>query len=100
VDLPATLLGLLGADPAAREDWSLGHDLLDPPASRLLVVAGWDELGLVVDGGILYLPLEGHKGSVEAYLPDWTPHPSEDEFLRQHAPDTARLLLECRRFLR
>jgi membrane-anchored protein YejM (alkaline phosphatase superfamily) len=100
VDLPATLLELLGADPAARADWSLGHHLLDPPESRLLVVAGWDELGLLVDGGILYLPLEGHKGSVEGYLPDWTPHPEEDEFLRANAGATARLLVECRRFLR
>jgi membrane-anchored protein YejM (alkaline phosphatase superfamily) len=53
IDLVPTLLELLGADPRERAQWSLGENLLAPPAERVRVVAGWDSLGLHVDDAIL-----------------------------------------------
>jgi uncharacterized protein len=100
VDLPPTLLELVGANPADRPNYSSGVNLLDPPAKRTRIVAGWKEVALWVEGGAIYVPLEGYRGAAEAYGYDWKPHADGDAFLEAHADATAALARECRRFLR
>lgn len=100
LDLVPTLLETLGVPEAERSNYTTGVNLLDPPARRARCVAGWQELGLVLEDGIAYLPLAGYRGGVEAFGFDWKPHPSGDEFLRAHAVDTAELARDSRRFLR
>jgi membrane-anchored protein YejM (alkaline phosphatase superfamily) len=103
VDVAPTLLELLGADlsgASGRASWSQGESLLDPPVARERIVAGWQEVALWVDGGILRVPLEGHRGFVEALTTRWKPHPDADAFLAAHGPSMLRLARECRRFLR
>ncbi len=100
IDLAPTLLEMLGVDAALRSKYSVGFNLLDPPASRLRVIAGWQELGLWLDGGILYIPMEGHKGLVEAYGYDWKPLSDEASLISAGKASLAQLSEECRRFLR
>jgi len=45
LDVPATLLALLGVD-AAPENYSLGHDLFGPERRADCLVADWDELAV------------------------------------------------------
>lgn len=100
LDLAPTLLEQLGADPAQRGQWTQGLSLLDPPAARVRAIASWDEMALWTDGGILRIPIEGHRGGIEAYDARWQRLADEDAFVRAHAADIARLAQECRQFLR
>jgi hypothetical protein len=64
------------------------------------VISGWDEAGLWTEQGILRVPLEGHRGSVEALGFDWQPLQGEDALLAQSGPVLKSLAEACRRFLR
>jgi len=56
LDLPATVLGLLGvANPPS--DYSLGYDLLHGPARTSTVVSGWDDLAYIDGDHKVVLPL-------------------------------------------
>ncbi len=100
IDLAPTLLEMLGVDAELRGKYSVGSNLLAPPNTRLRVIAGWQELGLWLDGGILYIPMEGHKGLVEAYGYDWKPLGDEAALISAGKASLAQLSEECRRFLR
>ncbi|MEO6710244.1 MAG: sulfatase-like hydrolase/transferase [Planctomycetota bacterium] len=100
IDLAPTLLELLGVDASLRGKYSLGGNLLAPEASRLRVIAGWQELGLWLEGGILRIPMEGHKGLVEAYDYNWKPLPEEAALQGSEKTVLRNLGEECRRFLR
>jgi membrane-anchored protein YejM (alkaline phosphatase superfamily) len=100
VDVAPTLIEMLGADPATRAEWSQGENLLAPRATRERVVAGWQEVAVWVDGGILHVPLEGHKGFVSARDAHWRILADEDAFKAAHAGAIAELARACRRFLR
>jgi membrane-anchored protein YejM (alkaline phosphatase superfamily) len=100
VDLPVTILELLGADPSGRADWALGENLLAPLEHRDRIVAGWQHVGVWVDEGVLYVPLEGHKGSVNALDWDWKPHPDAAAVEKRHAGAVRELALASRRFVR
>jgi membrane-anchored protein YejM (alkaline phosphatase superfamily) len=100
IDLVPTLLEQLGVDPSRRGDYSTGVNLLEPPAQRSRVIAGWQDVGVWVDGGILYIPMEGHKGLVEAYGYDWKLL-TDDRAVIQGAQSALKQLgEESRRFLR
>ncbi len=100
VDLAPTILEALGADRAMRTQWSQGENLLDPPVHRDRVIAGWQEVAVWVDGGILHVPLEGHRGLVAARDANWRGLVNENEFLLANGQAIARLARECRAFLR
>ncbi len=100
VDLVPTLLEAVGVPASSRGSYSNGESLLAPPAQRVRVIAGWEELGLWLPGGILRVPLEGSRGGIEPLAYDWTPHPDGDAFVRANTPALAALAEACRRFLR
>lgn len=88
-----------------RGGWYPVADQLALAGRRPRALASWDELALWIDGeagpsGILRIPIEGHRGLVEAYDAQWKRHPDEDAFVREHSAAVARLALDCRRFLR
>jgi membrane-anchored protein YejM (alkaline phosphatase superfamily) len=100
VDLPATLLELLGADPTAREGYCLGGNLLAPLSERRRVIGGWNELGLWVPGGILRIPLSGFAFDVEVYDRGWHLITDDRAILKQEDGALQGLAEECNRFLK
>jgi membrane-anchored protein YejM (alkaline phosphatase superfamily) len=100
IDLAPTLLELLGADAASRPNWSQGENLLNLPEQRHRVFCGWQEAAIEVPGGFLHVPLEGHKGLVEALDTAWKPHPEGDAFTRRHGLLIRDLAQDFRHFLR
>lgn len=71
LDVPCTILELLGVHPSVRSGYTLGENLLAPPAERARVVAGWSEIGVWTDAGIFRLPLDAEAGPIEVYDRDW-----------------------------
>ena len=53
-----------------------------------------------VPGGILRVPLEGHKGFVEAYDLSWNRLDDEGGLIRESGAAIGELARACRRFLR
>jgi uncharacterized protein len=100
VDVPCTLLELLGADPALRSQWTLGRSLLDPDPGRRRIVGGWDDAGLIAPGGIVYVPLESYGGMLQGYDAHWKPLADDLELIRAEGPALLELALDCKRFLR
>lgn len=101
LDLAATLLELLGADPAQRASWTLGENLLDPKPRGGRVVAGWEHLGLVTDEGTFRIPMGCDSSfDVEFFDARWRFAPDQVEAYREHTEELERLAAECRAFLR
>ena len=100
IDVPCTLLELLGADPALRSQWSLGRSLLDPDPERRRIVSGWDDAGLIAPGGIVYVPLQSYGGMLQGYDAHWKPLPDDLALIRAEGPALLELALDCKRFLR
>ncbi len=100
IDVPCTLLELLGADPALRSQWTLGRSLLDPDPERRRIVGGWDDAGLIAPGGIVYVPLESYGGMLQGYDAHWKPLPDDLALIRAEGPALLELALDCKRFLR
>lgn len=101
LDVACTLLEALGAERETRANWTLGRNLLDPAPDRRRVVAGWRELGLWTEDGILRVPLVDRPSfDVELYDYDWRLVADDRAGLRRQADALAQLAYECRRFLR
>jgi uncharacterized protein len=101
VDLPATVLELLGADPGSRAGWTLGGSLFDPPAERARVAAGWSDVGLWTASGIFRVPLdEDARWLTEVYDDRWHPLDDPRPAFERERPALERLVEECTRFLR
>jgi membrane-anchored protein YejM (alkaline phosphatase superfamily) len=100
VDFAPTILEALGVAPALRAEWSQGENLLAPLALRDRIVAGWHEVAVWADGGILYVPLEGYRGQVEARDERWRPLADERGFIAAHAATIGELARTFRYFLR
>ncbi|MDP6409366.1 MAG: sulfatase-like hydrolase/transferase [Planctomycetota bacterium] len=99
-DLPATLLELLGADPAEREHWSQGGNLLAPPAERPLVVAGWEHLGLILGGEVFRVGIEARSPlDVAVFDRAWRPVADPAGAYLREFPRIEDLARECTRFL-
>lgn len=99
VDVPATLLEMLGADPTARRGYSVGQNLFAPPPDRRRVIGGWNELGLWVPEAIVRIPLAGYAFDVQVFDRGWTLVPEDAEILRREASTLERVAEECNRFL-
>jgi hypothetical protein len=100
VDIPATLLELLGADPTARDGYTTGGNFLAPVSARRRVVAGWNELGVWVPDGIIRVPLAGHAFDVEVYDRGWNLIADDAAILRGEEATLRQVAEECNRFLK
>ncbi len=99
LDVPATLLELLGADPGARALWCLGENLLDPPAERARVLSGWSDLGLVLGDEIYRIPFEPMAREIEVYDRGWSLLSDSLQRVRAHRSEIEALARECTHFL-
>ncbi len=100
LDLPATILERLGADPAVRGDWTLGEDLFTPLAQRDRSVSGWAHLGLHTGSGIFRVRMGGtHAFDVELFEADWTLADEQGPACERERDALDRLARESRRFL-
>jgi uncharacterized protein len=100
LDLPATLLELMGADRAVRDGWTLGEDLRAPLVQRDRSVAGWEHLGLYTDSGIFRVRMGGTHGfDVEVFELDWTLAGDQAGAWAEEGEALGRLSRESRRFL-
>lgn len=100
LDVPATLLELLGADPALRASYTCGATLLDPPEQRVRVLSGWNELGLWTDDAIIRIPLSLFEFDLECYDYEWHFLAEDSDVLLRHADGLQELAADCNRFLR
>lgn len=101
LDLPATLLELLGADPAIRSKWSLGDTLLKSHSvNRQRVVSGWDKVALWTGEGILVVPLQGNFTSfdIQLYSYQWEHLLEDEQVIARHTAALKRLAEGCNRF--
>lgn len=100
LDIPATLLEYMGADPALRDDWTLGRSLFDPLAQRRRVVASWTEVGVVSEVGLLRVPRsQAHSGATSVWSHGWRPLEDQQAAFAALAGELERLDEECNRFL-
>jgi membrane-anchored protein YejM (alkaline phosphatase superfamily) len=99
LDFAPTLLEALGADPALRARWCLGENLLSPLPERERVMAGWNELGLWTDHGILRVPLSPLEFDIEVYDFGWRGLEDDFAILQAERGTLERLGAECNRFL-
>jgi len=99
IDFAPTVLEALGADPDLRAYWSLGANLLDPPAERQRVISGWNELGIWAPGGILRVPLSLLEFDVEVYDYRWRLVQNDASILDAEAQRLVDLGAGCNRFL-
>lgn len=100
LDVPATLLELIGVDPALRASYSLGGNLLQPDPDALRVASGWDTMGLWTAAGIVTVPFEAHRGFSRLHGYDWNVVYDDDAALQASSGSLLRLMKECGRFLR
>ncbi|MCZ6597435.1 MAG: sulfatase-like hydrolase/transferase [Planctomycetota bacterium] len=100
LDLPATILELLGADPRQRGDWTLGENLFEPQPDRRRVISGWNELGMWTPDVIIRLPLSSYPFDVEVYHYSWELIADDRAILAEEAEALNTLAAECNRFLR
>lgn len=98
VDVPATLLELLGADPTLRQAWCTGASLLAPSSKRARIVAGWEEIGIWNDGLIYRVPRRRDDG-ISAWDSDWQLVAEQSALLEQHSALFKEIERECARFL-
>ncbi len=100
LDLAATLLEMLGADPLQRAQWCTSENLFAPPAERARVVVGWEELGLWTSSGIFRVPRDRDKsfGAIVCDA-DWQLAADQRTPFMTQARELARLSRDCERFL-
>ncbi|MFM7296198.1 MAG: hypothetical protein ACKO4Q_03135, partial [Planctomycetota bacterium] len=100
VDVPATLLELLGADPRMRARWTLGGNLLAPEEHRERVAASWEDVGLWTERGLLRVPREPAAGmAISVWDERWRLVADQRAALEGSAGSLERLTEECGRFL-
>lgn len=100
LDIAPTVLEMLGADPAMRGQWCLGENLMNPPAERDCVVAGWGHVGVITDEFIYRVRMGGrHSTDISVYDRNWQPQNDANERIEARAELLENLSEECERFL-
>ena len=100
IDVPATLLELLGADPSVRARWTLGGNLFAPDVRRERVVASWEDVGLWTESGLLRVPRVPAAGmAISVWDEHWRLVADQRTALERSAASLERLAEECGRFL-
>jgi len=100
LDLAPTVLELLGADPDMRGRWCLGENLLHPPASREIVVSGWEHVGVVTPEVIFRMPMGSRSPTdISVYDRHWRPQNDADDRIEANEGLLLELSEQCNRFL-
>lgn len=99
VDVPPTLLEMLGADPAIRDRWTVGENLFSPAARRNRVVAGWEVVGTWTPDSIIMLPLNAYRGMPDVYDYNWKPVADPDAELAKNGEALRELIESTQRFM-
>jgi len=100
LDLPATVLGLLGVENPAS-DYSLGHDLFGPDRRDYTVVSEWNDVAYVDADSKVVFPtrLYGYANQVVTDARDGAVA-DKDAVLRAHLPQFTEVLRDLGRFRR
>jgi hypothetical protein len=98
IDLPRTVLELLGASEEESPYWSLGHNLFQPIHERVRVTGGWQGLGIRVGENTLFLP-SPEGGRAAAYNSKWERIPNTSAVFQKSQMALEQVLQECNRFL-
>lgn len=100
LDVSASLLELLGADPAGHSGYFQGVSLFRPlPAYRERVVAGYADVGLLTEAGIFMMPLRAGNDEHWVFDEDWKPMPGMDALFTQHQETLLQMVEQCQDFL-
>jgi uncharacterized protein len=101
IDLPRTLLELLGTSPGQAPNYSLGQNLLDLSDDRQMVSSSWSSLALKVAGEeVIVLSAYADHIPLRAFGHHWQPLADEREVLRRETPSLVNLVSQCQEFLR
>ncbi len=100
LDVSNSLLELLGADPELRLGYTQGESLFSPLEKRSRVVAGFADVGLLTEQGIVHMPAEAGIQEVWVYSDEWQPMPEMDAIITQQEGPLRTLIRECQQFLR
>jgi len=100
LDVPATLLGLLGVrNPPG--DYSLGQSLLDGPPHDYVLVSDWSRVAYVDADGKATFPMEPQSWFRQEVTDRRdAPLPDPGDWLRARGPTFARVLSDLARFTR
>ena len=100
LDVSASLLELLGADPTQHAGYFQGVSLFSPVAGyRPRVVAGFADVGLITERGIFMMPIRAGQDEHWVFDEDWKPMPEMDALFTQEQEALIRLVEECQEFL-
>lgn len=101
LDLPRTLLELIGVPESQARSYSLGENLLNPPAERKIVSSSWSSLAMKLpQESVLVFSAYADDLPVRIYGPGWQPLNDADPVLGEYGGDLRRLLDQCQLFLR
>jgi uncharacterized protein len=101
IDLPRTLLELLGTSPGQAPNYTLGQNLLDLSGDRQIVSSSWSSLALKVeDDGVIVLSAYADDIPLRVFGHHWQPLENESEVLRRETAQLVSLVSQCQEFLR
>ena len=87
VDLPATMLGILGSQDKSA-DYTLGQDMFDGKHAKTFAMScGWDQCALIDDDGSLVFGIESYNASImENFDRNYQPlKPGQDAIVNRQA---------------
>ncbi|MFT4648341.1 MAG: membrane-anchored protein YejM (alkaline phosphatase superfamily) [Planctomycetota bacterium] len=100
LDVSNSLMELLGADPELRMGYTQGESLFSPLKERVRVVAGFADVGLLTEQGIIHLPAKAGNEEIWVFDDHWQPMPGMDAIITQQKNALNRLIRDCQQFMR
>ena len=98
LDLPATVMTLLGVTTPPRE-YSLGHDLFESETRRYAILSGWDDLAMTDDRLTVHFPLKAMGFSQQTITPrDPSVTISRDAFNEEYRPVLMEIMTDMSRY--
>ena len=101
IDLPRTLLEMVGVSADQAADYSIGENLFHLPENRKVVSSSWSSLAMKLpEHGVLVFSGYSDDLPIRAYGPGWQPLNNGNSVLREHTSDLRDLLDQCQFYLR
>ncbi len=97
LDIPATLLPLLGVTSPA-ENYSLGFDLLGPPARHYTILGDWSTLGYVDEDYKATFAFKGLSAGQKVTTRNDDRVENPDLFYNTHRPELLQIMKDLSRF--